>query len=427
MPGSEIKAAVRLALTGVRGARAAQGGAAAHHLRAPLHALHASPPRVHVRGPRPHGHARRGPEATRRARDLQLAHAQLLGQLRGDRVPRRLFQGEGARAGAASESRAQGAGAFAARGEGAQAQRRPHPAGARVGDERRDRLHPPDRPDGPVPGEQLRDDDGDRRQGVQGQHVADLLSPRAAAARGPARACHGQRQDAPFLPRDLRERGQWETDARAGGFVADRFLTGIRPQEYFFHCMAGREGLVDTAVKTSRSVQHCVLELKSCLILVAFVQGNARLGLLTCKQLLTLVGGDQVRVPAAVSDEASGVADRGVRDCDGGVAQFLYGEDGIDPATVSLTDVSTDTAASPTDASTEPRVWCEQVKQLGLRWLPLLADNSAAVARSISPVQPPSCFGCPIGVSYFLDDRCCFGCTTDGPLGVLVRRLTVRR
>ena len=40
---------------------------------------------------------------------------------------------------------------------------------------------------------------------------------------------------------------------RAGGWVSDRFLTGIRPQEYYFHAMAGREGLVDTAVKTSRS------------------------------------------------------------------------------------------------------------------------------------------------------------------------------
>lgn len=28
---------------------------------------------------------------------------------------------------------------------------------------------------------------------------------------------------------------------------------GLRPQEYYFHCMAGREGLVDTTVKTSRS------------------------------------------------------------------------------------------------------------------------------------------------------------------------------
>lgn len=40
---------------------------------------------------------------------------------------------------------------------------------------------------------------------------------------------------------------------RAGGYIADRFLTGLRPAEYFFHCMSGREGLVDTAVKTSRS------------------------------------------------------------------------------------------------------------------------------------------------------------------------------
>lgn len=33
----------------------------------------------------------------------------------------------------------------------------------------------------------------------------------------------------------------YDPSPRAGGFVAGRFLTGIRPQEYFFHCMAGRE------------------------------------------------------------------------------------------------------------------------------------------------------------------------------------------
>jgi DNA-directed RNA polymerase beta' subunit len=54
----------------------------------------------------------------------------------------------------------------------------------------------------------------------------------------------------------------FETDAIAGGFVGGRFLTGIKPQEYFFHCMAGREGLVDTAVKTSRSgyLQRCLVK-----------------------------------------------------------------------------------------------------------------------------------------------------------------------
>ncbi|TFY78426.1 hypothetical protein EWM64_g5588 [Hericium alpestre] len=45
----------------------------------------------------------------------------------------------------------------------------------------------------------------------------------------------------------------FETKAIAGGYVASRFLTGVKPQEFFFHCMAGREGLIDTAVKTSRS------------------------------------------------------------------------------------------------------------------------------------------------------------------------------
>lgn len=34
----------------------------------------------------------------------------------------------------------------------------------------------------------------------------------------------------------------WDTSSRAGGFIGDRFLTGLRPQEYYFHCMAGREG-----------------------------------------------------------------------------------------------------------------------------------------------------------------------------------------
>lgn len=34
----------------------------------------------------------------------------------------------------------------------------------------------------------------------------------------------------------------FDTSARSGGYITGRFLTGIRPSEYFFHCMAGREG-----------------------------------------------------------------------------------------------------------------------------------------------------------------------------------------
>lgn len=32
-----------------------------------------------------------------------------------------------------------------------------------------------------------------------------------------------------------------ETSPKSGGFIDGRFLTGIQPQDFFFHCMAGRE------------------------------------------------------------------------------------------------------------------------------------------------------------------------------------------
>ncbi|KAF2835733.1 DNA-directed RNA polymerase I subunit RPA1 [Patellaria atrata CBS 101060] len=85
----------------------------------------------------------------------------------------------------------------------------------------------------------------------------------------------------------------FETSIRAGGYITDRFLTGIRPQEYFFHTMAGREGLIDTAVKTSRSgyLQRCLIK-----------------------------GMEGLNVHY----------DTSVRDSDGSMIQFLYGEDGLD-------------------------------------------------------------------------------------------------
>ena len=85
----------------------------------------------------------------------------------------------------------------------------------------------------------------------------------------------------------------FETKVRAGGYITDRFLTGVKPQEYYFHAMAGREGLIDTAVKTSRSgyLQRCLIK-----------------GMEGLKSEY----------------------DSSVRDSDGSMVQFLYGEDGID-------------------------------------------------------------------------------------------------
>ena len=86
---------------------------------------------------------------------------------------------------------------------------------------------------------------------------------------------------------------RYDPAPRAGGYVTDRFLTGIRPQEYYFHCMAGREGLIDTAVKTSRSgyLQRCLIK---------------HLESLTVHYDYT------------------------VRDSDSSIVQFHYGEDSVD-------------------------------------------------------------------------------------------------
>jgi DNA-directed RNA polymerase I subunit RPA1 len=32
----------------------------------------------------------------------------------------------------------------------------------------------------------------------------------------------------------------YDPNPRASGFIADRFLTGLRLQDFYFHCMAGR-------------------------------------------------------------------------------------------------------------------------------------------------------------------------------------------
>jgi len=90
----------------------------------------------------------------------------------------------------------------------------------------------------------------------------------------------------------------YDPNARAGGFIADRFLTGLRPQEFYFHCMAGREGLIDTAVKTSRS---------------GYLQR------ILVKNLESLI----IQY------------DYTVRNNDGTVIQFLYGEDGLDSIKVN--------------------------------------------------------------------------------------------
>jgi len=82
---------------------------------------------------------------------------------------------------------------------------------------------------------------------------------------------------------------------KARGFVYSSYRDGLDPVEFFFHSMGGREGLVDTAVRTQQS---------------GYMQ----------RRLINAL--EHLRIEY----------DSTVRNSIGDIIQFRYGEDGVDPA-----------------------------------------------------------------------------------------------
>uniref|UniRef100_A0A6C0IIL0 DNA-directed RNA polymerase II subunit RPB1 n=1 Tax=viral metagenome TaxID=1070528 RepID=A0A6C0IIL0_9ZZZZ len=64
-------------------------------------------------------------------------------------------------------------------------------------------------------------------------------------------APEGRRIPLGFTDRTLPHFKKYDDGAEARGFVESSFIKGLSPQEFFFHAMSGREGLIDTAVKTA--------------------------------------------------------------------------------------------------------------------------------------------------------------------------------
>ena len=63
------------------------------------------------------------------------------------------------------------------------------------------------------------------------------------------RGCLGQQFMQGKRPDKLHE---WAEDTREErGFVHSSYVKGLSTKEFFFHCMAGREGLIDTAIRTA--------------------------------------------------------------------------------------------------------------------------------------------------------------------------------
>ncbi len=107
----------------------------------------------------------------------------------------------------------------------------------------------------------------------------------------------GKRIPYGFDRRTLPHFTKFDDTPGARGFVESSYINGLNPQEMFFHAMAGRIGLIDTAVKTSST---------------GYIQRRLIKGL----------------------EDLMVNYDMTVRTNKGKVVEFSYGDDGIDPVKV---------------------------------------------------------------------------------------------
>ena len=85
-----------------------------------------------------------------------------------------------------------------------------------------------------------------------GSKGADLNIAQMIALLG-QQSIEGKRIAYGFQDRTLPHFKRYEDGAAARGFIESSFVKGLSPAEFFFHAMTGREGLIDTAVKTADS------------------------------------------------------------------------------------------------------------------------------------------------------------------------------
>tara|TARA_Y100000591_G_C21854018_1_gene713706 strand:- start:6664 stop:11115 length:4452 start_codon:yes stop_codon:yes gene_type:complete len=111
-------------------------------------------------------------------------------------------------------------------------------------------------------------------------------------------ACLGQQNvDGKRIPNSYNNRtlpnfSKYDISPESKGFVESSFIQGLQPHEFFFHAMGGREGLIDTAVKTSET---------------GYIQ----------RKLIKAM------------EDLKVYYDLSVRNAYGNIIQFIYGEDGM--------------------------------------------------------------------------------------------------
>ncbi len=106
-------------------------------------------------------------------------------------------------------------------------------------------------------------------------------------------ALHGKRIDSGYKERTLSYFKKDDLRPKARGFVRNNFKSGLRPHEFFFGAMTGRDALMDTALRTPKS-------------------------------------GYLYRRLSNAMQDLKVEYDGSVRDASGKIVQFVYGEDALD-------------------------------------------------------------------------------------------------
>ncbi len=117
-----------------------------------------------------------------------------------------------------------------------------------------------------------------------------------------AQSIEGKRVPDGFDSRTLPHYTKYDDGPESRGFINHSFIDGLSPQEFFFHAMAGRIGLIDTAVRTSQT---------------GYLQRRLVKAMEDCKIHHDLT----------------------VRNANNFVVQFLYGEDGMDAVKLEYQDL----------------------------------------------------------------------------------------
>jgi DNA-directed RNA polymerase II subunit RPB1 len=134
----------------------------------------------------------------------------------------------------------------------------------------------------------------------------------------------GKRVQYTLQDRTLPHFPRYDDGVESRGFVQHSFVDGLMPAEFFFHAQAGREGLIDTAVKTSET---------------GYIQ----------RRLMKTMEDQHIK------------NDGTVRNVTNSIVQFTYGDDGIDTTCVesqpcelmlmTLENIYSNYALSPADVN----------------------------------------------------------------------------